>query len=272
MKCRVCFVFAALCLCAALLAGCGRTGSAAASGGSSTPAVSGPAAGEATLTGRVVAAEGPSLLLAGWGEGQDDAGQVYRVTVPETADPASFEAGMLVDVIYSGEMLALYPSLPADVRAVRSRADGFDDLCALYLQVLEDLWQVDEGLNSGITELGVDLSGTRLSPAEQSAVAWAFGEAHGIVPVQGTREQLAEQGWLTPDDPAADHPMYHWENGCLFTIAEQPASGVYNAPTLCFDAQKWRSGTGAYFFSGCTSTQSASGRWAGYAVGAHAIS
>lgn len=263
MKCRICFVFAALCLCAALLAGCG---SAAASGGSSAPA------GEATLTGRVVAAEGSSLLLAGWGEGQNDAGRVYRVTVPETADPASFEAGMLVDVTYSGEMLELYPSQPADVRAVRSRADGFDDLCALYLQVLEDLWQVDEGLNSGITELGVDLSGTRLSPAEQSAVAWAFGEAHGIVPVQGTREQLAEQGWLTPDDPAADHPIYHWENGCLFTIAEQPASGVYNAPTLCFDAHKWRSGTGAFFFSGCTSTQSALGRWAGYTVGAYAIS
>lgn len=66
--------------------------------------------------------------------------------------------------------------------------------------------------------------------------------------------------------------MYHWENGCLFTVAEQPASGVYNAPTLCFDAQKWRSGTGAYFFRDCTSTQSALGRWGGYTVGSHAIS
>ena len=32
------------------------------------------------------------------------------------------------------------------------------DVCALYLQVLEDLWNVDSGLNGGITQIGIDLS------------------------------------------------------------------------------------------------------------------
>lgn len=49
------------------------------------------------------------------------------------------------------------------------RSDGFDDRCALYLRVLNDLWAVDEGLNNDITMLSVDLSQTGLSDSEQAA-------------------------------------------------------------------------------------------------------
>ena len=48
--------------------------------------------------------------------------------------------------------------------------------------------------------------------------------------------------------------------------------GVYSLRPVTFDAQKWRSGLGAYFFCDCTSVQSALGQWDGYAVGAEAIS
>lgn len=74
---------------------------------------------------------------------------------------------------------------------------GFDNLCGLYLTVLEDLWNTDSGLNSDITELGIDLSQTRLSQSEQAAVAWAFGQYTGLSPIQGTFEELAEPGYLT---------------------------------------------------------------------------
>ena len=42
--------------------------------------------------------------------------------------------------------------------------------------------------------------------------------------------------------------------------------------TVTFDAQKWRSGLGAYFFCDCTSQQTLDGHWDGYTVGSEAIS
>lgn len=52
--------------------------------------------------------------------------------------------------------------------------------CALYLQVLEDLWATDPALNDGVAQLGLDLSQTRLSPAEQGAVGVAPELAAGL--------------------------------------------------------------------------------------------
>ena len=66
-----------------------------------------------------------------------------------------------------------------------------------------------------------------------------------------------------------------WEEGCLFTITEQETgdnelNGARN--TVTFDAQKWRSALGAYFFCDCTASQDIDGRWGDYTVGSQAIS
>jgi hypothetical protein len=42
--------------------------------------------------------------------------------------------------------------------------------------------------------------------------------------------------------------------------------------TVAFDAEKWRSGTGAYYFSNCTAVQNNDGQWGDYQVGSQAIS
>lgn len=42
--------------------------------------------------------------------------------------------------------------------------------------------------------------------------------------------------------------------------------------TVTFDAQKWRSALGAYFFADCTASRDAQGHWGDYTVGAAAIS
>ena len=132
-----------------------------------------------------------------------------------------------------------------------------DDRCGLYLQVLEDLWEVDPGLTTGITQLGVDLSGiTDLSGAEKSAVAWRFGEVHGIVPLEGTWEELADWGYI-------DRENLYWEDGCLFSLTGSAEDG--------FEAEKWASGLGAYFFLDCTADRASDGTWS-YEVGGEAIS
>ena len=48
--------------------------------------------------------------------------------------------------------------------------------------------------------------------------------------------------------------------------------GVYSLTHVTFDAEKWRSGLGAYFFFDCTSVQTAGGHWDGYTIGGEAIS
>ena len=158
---------------------------------------------------------------------------------------------------------------------------GFDDRATLYLRVLEDLWEKDSGLNGGVEIIGVDLSQTSLSQAERSAVAWAFASNHGADVVEGSMDELTEQGYITATPISSTdsgtelsepkYEFYHWENGCYFSITEQPEEGTYSMIPVTFDAMKWRSSLGAYFFSDCTAVQSALGEWSDYTVGAEMI-
>ena len=174
----------------------------------------------------------------------------------------------LVEVTYKGAILETWPAQFSQVTEVHTVEGGFDDRCALYLQVLEDLWEVDAGLNGDLTYLGADLSRTSLSDSERAAVAWAFAGRHGGELVTGTWEELAEQGYI-------DRENLYWEDGVLFSITEKEEP-VYFMPegmaAVTFDAQKWRSGLGAYSFCDCTSVQSANGHWDGYSIGSEAIS
>lgn len=271
MKKWTLFLSAYFCLC--LLASCAAAPAApgGAPAGEAPPAagpISEPAAEPAaTVVCRVVSgAEEGTLLLAGQGDGAAD---VYRLSLGDLPvaweDPAAAEGGLrdgaLVEVGYNGNVEETFPARLSDVTAVKVLSAGFDDRCALYRTVLNDLWEVDPGLNGDITELGVDLSATGLSPAEQAALSWAFGEDRGIAPVQGTYAELVEQGYI-------DGENLLWEKGCLFSITEQETGDT----DLTFNAEKWRSGLGAYFFVDCTASRSADGTWGGYTVGAEAIS
>ena len=122
-----------------------------------------PSGGAALLTCRIVSGAGAGeLLLAEQGEGFYNGTGVYTLSVgqiPVLLDGASasaedLEDGMLVEISCSGMVEETFPARLGGVTALSaaSGADGgFDNLCTLYLQVLEDLWEVDSGLNQGIT-------------------------------------------------------------------------------------------------------------------------
>ncbi len=223
-------------------------------------------------------AEDGNLLLAEL----EGASGVYRLGTKdleilaggEKIDSAALRDGMTVEITWSGDVLETYPAQFSGVLSLAVTDGQTDDRCGLYLQVLEDLWNVDPGLSADVTQLGVDLSGlTDLSDAEKSAVAWRFGELHALTPIQGTYAQLCEQGYI-------DGEALYWEDGCLFSITTD-TDAVWSLPMLgpgmkppvltAFDAQKWRSGTGAYFFCDCSARMAEDGTWA-YSVGSEAIS
>ena len=286
-------LFAAM-LCLCLLAGCGRTGStgntcrtAEAPGESmvsDTMGGSGEKAVSAGETFRIIQEQPENLLLA---KTDGNSADVYTLSLRDvelTLDGNAFDrnepgahqdlpgktlTGALVEVAYD-LVLETYPGQLAEVTVVNIRSDGFDDRCALYLRVLNDLWAVDEGLNSDITMLSMDLSQTGLSDSEQAAVAWVFGGMHDISETMTmSYEELAAEGYLSDTDPEVDG-IPHWKDGCLFTITEQETgdnelNGARN--TVTFDAQKWRSALGAYFFADCTAEQALDGHWGDYTVG-----
>lgn len=291
-------LFAAI-LCLCLLAGCGRTDStgntcrtAEAPGKSmvsDTMGGSGEKAVSAGETFRIIQEQPENLLLA---KTDGNSADVYTLSLRDVEltldgnafdrnEPGAYQSfpdgaltGALVEVAYD-LVLETYPGQLGEVTAVNIRSDGFDDRCALYLRVLNDLWDVDEGLNSDITMLSVDLSQTGLSDSEQAAVAWVFGGMHDISETMTmSYEELAAEGYLSDTDPEVDG-IPHWKDGCLFTITEQEngdneLNGARN--TVTFDAQKWRSALGAYFFADCTAEQVLDGHWGDYTVGSEAIS
>lgn len=249
---------------ALLLAGC-----SAAPAGETPPAAESLSQEEPVAVARCRVVDGvgtDTLVLAGLDGG---AGDVYTLGTAELAVEGELTDGAVVEVRFDGAVMESYPAQFGGVTAVEHTRTERDDRCGLYLQVLEDLWEADPGLNTDLEELGVDFSGlTDLTESEKSALAWVFGNAHGLMPITGTLEEIWEAGYLTPmTEPAEGQEdsvaLYRWENGCLFSLTGSAEDG--------FDAEKWTSGIGAYMFVDCTVRQNADGTWT-YEVGAEAIS
>lgn len=280
-----------LSLLCALLAGCAGTACPPASGGGDQEPS--PKGAPATARCRVVSvSENNVLLLADVDSERGDiytldAGSVSLYREPtergELLADSQLAAGALVEVAFGGDILESYPALFGGVERITVLPDEFDDRCALYLRVLNDLWGKDEGLNSsGVEYISVDLAATSLTPAERSAVAWTFAQSHSAEPMELSYEQLCEEGYISGLEGEDIFPA--WENGVLFTITETDDPVTFNLPslseggelpsmtqyniknTVSFDASKWRTALGAYGFSKCVAVQNNDGVWGDYHI------
>ena len=280
-----------LSLLCALLAGCAGTACPPASGGGDQEPS--PKGAPATARCRVVSvSENNVLLLA---DVDSERGDIYTLDAGELSlehdqaelgellDDGQLAVGALVEVAFGGDILESYPALFGGVERITVLPDEFDDRCALYLRVLNDLWGKDEGLNSsGVEYISVDLAATSLSPAERSAVAWTFAQSHSAEPLELNYEQLCEEGYISGLEGENIFPA--WENGVLFTITETDDPVTFNLPslseggeepsmsqfniknTVSFDASKWRTALGAYGFSKCVAVQNNDGVWGDYRI------
>ena len=280
-----------LVLLCALLAGCAGTACPPASGGGDQEPS--PKGAPATARCRVVSvSENNVLLLA---DVDSERGDIYTLDAGELSlehDQAErgelladsqLAAGALVEVAYGGDILESYPALFGGVERITVLPDEFDDRCALYLRVLNDLWGKDEGLNSsGVEYISVDLAATSLTPAERSAVAWTFAQSHGAEPMELSYEQLCAEGYIS--GLTGENAFPQWEKGILFTITETDEPVLFSLPgmsegeeepsmsqfniknTVSFDASKWRTALGAYGFSKCVAVQNNDGVWGDYHI------
>ncbi len=279
-KMRIAIVLMTLC---AFLAACGQTlppsayaeSSSGVSGGVDDPT------GSVTVCRIVDGAETGELLLAEL-NGADGVYLLSTENLPVTVDGQSADAkdltdGMTVEVEHSGMVLESYPAQFAQIVSLRAQTPekgSYNDLCGLWLKVLDDLWNTDTGLNGmedggTVPYVGVNLSSAPgdLTETEKTAVAWQFGQLHGAQALMGTFEELKEQGYI-------DGERLFWEDGVLFSVTanKQEETADASLPTLTFDAQKWRGGRGAYFFSDCVCVWPKTGTWTEYSIGSEAIS
>ena len=235
-------------------------------------------AGADTMTLRVVdGAQNGALVLAG------ETG-VYRLPLDgltlymdgSSVDASAIENGMTAEVWYTGGVQETFPLLFKDVIAVSfSRGeDAQYDLCGLYLQVLEDLWNTDEGLNGGAGMISVDLSKAPggLTAGEKEVIAYVFAQEHGAQGLTLTFDELREQGYLAAEKLEDGGTAYSFLEGLLFTITPDDSmeGESFSLPVVCFSAEKWRSPLGAYYFTKCAASRGDSG-WK-YTVGAEMIS
>lgn len=295
-------ILLSLCLC---LSGCGGAPTEEQPGPAATAAAASetgpeqvpPSPATSVLTCRIVdGAEDGNLLLAELGEGLYGGTGVYRLNVAgvpvildgKASDASALEDGMPVDIAFNGTVMETFPAQLGEVSSVSAWSRGQEknplgttyDLCGLYLQVLEDLWQKDPALNEDISQIALDLSRApgELTEGEKAALAWRFGELHGAEAFPATFEELREQGYLHSEPLGEGAPegaaFLHWEDGCFFSIAPNDSHDgeVYSLPALFFNAEKWRSSLGAYIFYDCSATWAESGTWSGYRIGSEMIS
>ena len=212
-----------------------------------------------------------------------DANKVDILIDGKKVELKDLEDGMPIDVYCNGEFINIRheADVPVDITALCNTINGHTigternpggtcyDLSGLYLKVLEDLWEVDAGLNGGIKYISIDLSEApgELTEGEKSAISYIFAKAHNTQCLQLSFEELREQGYIEKDE-------LYWEDGLLFSITDSmKAEEKYNGlRVIKFDAQKWRSGTGAYYFGDCSASWSQKGTWSDYNIGSQAIS
>lgn len=245
--------------------------------GNDTPDPKPQYVGADTITLRVVGdGEDGTLILAGETE-------VYALPIDGvtlyldggSVSASEIESGMTAEVWYTGGVQETYPAQFAQVVAVsfaRETDSGAYDFCGLYLQVLEDLWNKDAGLNGGAEIVSVDLSKAPggLTVGEKAAIAYVFAQRHSVEGLTMTFDELREEGYLAGEKTENGKMAYSFPNGLLFTVTpDEGANGDDSAPVIAFAAQKWRSPLGAYSFTNCAASRGESG-WE-YSVGAEMI-
>ena len=277
------YIVLCLIVCMAFLSGCGGTKD-----------VNGPTKNQESylneryehITLKIIdGAKDRKLILAGSEKGTVyslDARNIDILIDGKNSELESLEDGMPIAVYYKGEFESTVQKNgePVDITSFCSSINGhslgtkenpggtYYDLSGLYLKVLEDLWEVDSGLNGDIKYISIDLSKApgELTDGEKSAISYVFATSHNQQYLELSFEELREQGYIEKDE-------LYWEDGLLFSITDSQISEeqYFGLRTIKFDAQKWRSGLGAYYFTDCTASWPQMGTWSEYNVGGRAI-
>lgn len=144
------------------------------------------------------------------------------------------KVGDIIEVTYNGVIMESYP---AQITASSIKVVDHNIVIDGYLAIIDDLYQEDEALNSGIKKIAFDTSKwIELTDIEKEMLFAKVKELYGYEVIEGTYDELAEEGII-------DKENLLFQDGILITLSNMQ----YNEEKseLTCDTRKWRSGKGA---------------------------
>lgn len=151
--------------------------------------------------------------------------------------------GMLVHVTYDGAIMETYPerlSKPTKLSVIKREKD----ILGLYRQVIWDIYETDQALNSG-KYLALDFTKvSRLSDTQKQALMYLLSDDFQKESFMGTMESLKKDGYV-------DGENLVFQDGVLITLEDESED---EEEEFSFHVQKWKSGKGAILWNACKAT------------------
>ena len=184
---------------------------------------------QTTLSCRVITVMDRGLLLAAEGyppivtrtPADNTAISVLRdgTDAPDGDSPVPGERILLT---FTGGITETDPALPRGVTQMEIVSAEFDNLAAVYLDVLTDVAAEQASLIEDKSMLAVSLEQTALPAWEQTAVVAALaryitGQYPAMTVIEESRSDLIAKGFLTKDP---DSPRWHWQDGSILSVSE----------------------------------------------------
>ena len=233
-------ILAMIGLCGILLVGCG--GTSAAPDGEGELDFGGD--GQAIYRGTVAAVDGNTAFLVGETRGDLISLSLNNLQLTgengNSLEAQEIRGGMAVDVAFDGMIMETYPAMLSGPTQLTVKEEN-PDVLGMYRQVIADIYGDDEALNGGKLA-AFDLSAVEnLTEGEKSALVYLAGNDMGRETIQGTRQQLEEEGYIDGD-------TWGLADGFLIIIEDEKADAGGN---FSFRAEKWKSATGAVSYEDC---------------------
>ena len=142
--------------------------------------------------------------------------------------------GDILRIAFNGVILESYP---AQITADRIEYLEHNLLLDGYLALIDDIYQIDSGLNSEITMLAFDTSEwVSLTESEKEIILSVAKAKYGLETLQGTFDELAEQGLI-------DKRNLYFKEGILIELKNMKYDEKKGTITCAIS--KWRGGLGA---------------------------
>lgn len=150
-------------------------------------------------------------------------------------DAKDLKRGDIIRTYFNG---SIDESYPAQITATRIDLIRHNNIIDAYMGLIDDIYQVDSGLNGDISMIAFDTSGwAGVTETDKEIILSLVKEKYGHDIVEGTFDELAEQGLI-------DKKNLFFEKGILIKINNMEYDKEDEEFTCAIS--KWRSGDGAY--------------------------
>ena len=215
---------------------------------------------EKIIKGKIIKIENDMLLIA---DTEDKSGLYQISTKKFLGDISKITTGDIVEIGFDGTILEIYPSIIANVDYIIFLKNG-EDFVGLYYDILMQLYETDLELNSGIDFIALDLTkDNNLLDSEKTALLHLLWSKTQKQTNLATYEELLSENFITVDE---NSNYAQFKTGILFKLE----TSELEQEKFTFNAEKWRSSLGAYFFTNCEARKE-NGTWV-YEIGTEMIS